>query len=616
MSTLTVEIQARVNDTLKKLGATQAQIDAINDALQETTPAAKQAGAAMDNIAGKTAKAGAAARGSSQKFFQLGQAISDFSVAGIRGAANNLEFLALQVGVSGPLLLALSAATSALVVFGDKILAALDPVGEKVKELREGLEDVLKVVETGGTSLFLFEDQIPGALAEAEAAVVSINAEIQDLIGANQGTPELAYLNRDKIRAAQGELAKAEALIDRIQAKRDEYARRDAAADASRTLSAVAANAELAKALRADFERVGLAEQLAKITDEQLVTATREGKLRELLLALQEKRAKAQREEVTEIERAQKKVEELAGELERRRSGELSVLDTLRDQASALQQQVALVNRLNEARRQQAERGAPQRAAVAGAQTPDTSLAATLDALRQAREREQKDRQRSEIGSEFLRQLPEGVAEDAAAQAIEQQRALQDEFSASIALADALNAEISQGLSDSLITLADAFGVAAASGDGFKGFGNTLLVSLADLAGNVGRIAIGTGVAVAGIKKALQTLNPIVAIGAGAALVALSAAVKGKLADAAGGGASGASYGGLYGRGGSGAYEVANVPRQGPPGQPLSPSYVPLPPSLPSVVQVEGTFDLEGENLRAAVRNTDRRVQATRSTSN
>lgn len=80
---------------------------------------------------------------------------------------------------------------------------------------------------------------------------------------------------------------------------------------------------------------------------------------------------------------------------------------------------------------------------------------------------------------------------------------------------------------------------------GISDFGRMIAGVFADMAINVGKIAISTGLAVAGIKKSLETLNPWVAIAAGVALVALGTAVKGALASVAssGGGASSASSG-------------------------------------------------------------------------
>ena len=45
----------------------------------------------------------------------------------------------------------------------------------------------------------------------------------------------------------------------------------------------------------------------------------------------------------------------------------------------------------------------------------------------------------------------------------------------------------------------------------------------------VGELAIATGIAILGIKKALETLNPYVAIAAGIALIALGSFVRGSL---------------------------------------------------------------------------------------
>lgn len=66
-----------------------------------------------------------------------------------------------------------------------------------------------------------------------------------------------------------------------------------------------------------------------------------------------------------------------------------------------------------------------------------------------------------------------------------------------------------------------------------KSIGIFLLDTLGSLAVQVGEIAIATGIAISGIKEALMSLNPITAIAAGIALVALGSFVKAKLANAA-----------------------------------------------------------------------------------
>lgn len=63
-----------------------------------------------------------------------------------------------------------------------------------------------------------------------------------------------------------------------------------------------------------------------------------------------------------------------------------------------------------------------------------------------------------------------------------------------------------------------------------KGAFASVLDTLGGILIQVGKQAIATGAAIAAIKKALQTLNPVVAIAAGIALIALAGAVRGNLA--------------------------------------------------------------------------------------
>ena len=76
----------------------------------------------------------------------------------------------------------------------------------------------------------------------------------------------------------------------------------------------------------------------------------------------------------------------------------------------------------------------------------------------------------------------------------------------------------------------------------------SLLGVVASIAGQLGRIAIGVGIGIEGIKKALLTLNPAAAIGAGIALLALAGAAKaaigriGNFGSGGGGGGGGVGY--------------------------------------------------------------------------
>lgn len=108
---------------------------------------------------------------------------------------------------------------------------------------------------------------------------------------------------------------------------------------------------------------------------------------------------------------------------------------------------------------------------------------------------------------------------------------------------DEMNAGISGALTSGIASMASGFGEMIgqmASGNiGMKSVVSGLLGIMADMVIQVGKIAISTGIAVKGIKIALQSLNPVVAIAAGVALVALGGAVKGSLSKAAEGGSGG-----------------------------------------------------------------------------
>jgi tape measure domain-containing protein len=92
-------------------------------------------------------------------------------------------------------------------------------------------------------------------------------------------------------------------------------------------------------------------------------------------------------------------------------------------------------------------------------------------------------------------------------------------------------AGIKQAFTDTANSIAVSVGVGigealAGADNAFRSMGNTVLMTLASLAVQVGQMAIGIGLAVKGIKKALLSLSPVAAIAAGIALVALGSAAK------------------------------------------------------------------------------------------
>lgn len=102
-----------------------------------------------------------------------------------------------------------------------------------------------------------------------------------------------------------------------------------------------------------------------------------------------------------------------------------------------------------------------------------------------------------------------------------------------------LNSIIKDTLQNMAVALGESLGkMLSGGGGGIKELMNNFLSIMADGLIQIGKLAIGTGLAILGIKEALKTLNPYVAIAAGIALVALGTYVKGRLsssADAMGG---------------------------------------------------------------------------------
>lgn len=85
---------------------------------------------------------------------------------------------------------------------------------------------------------------------------------------------------------------------------------------------------------------------------------------------------------------------------------------------------------------------------------------------------------------------------------------------------------ISTAISDSMSAIGEAF---VTSTNVFKALGKSMLSSFGNILGQLGQQLIQLGVGMLAIKYSLQSLNPYVAIAAGAALVALSGAIKGNV---------------------------------------------------------------------------------------
>lgn len=112
-----------------------------------------------------------------------------------------------------------------------------------------------------------------------------------------------------------------------------------------------------------------------------------------------------------------------------------------------------------------------------------------------------------------------------------------------------LNEGITNGIADAAMAMGEAL---ASGGNAVSAIGMSLLSSLGDILIQLGKMAISTAIGIIGIQTALKSLNPYVALAAGAALIALGAAVKGSMK---GLGSSMGKGGGSYSSsGGGGSY--------------------------------------------------------------
>jgi len=160
--------------------------------------------------------------------------------------------------------------------------------------------------------------------------------------------------------------------------------------------------------------------------------------------------------------------------------------------------------------------------------------------------------------------------------------------------------DFTQVFNDSMNSAAVGFGESIgnmlAGTGGLKDLGVIVGQTLGDMAIQVGKIAIGTGIAALGIKKALQTLNPAVAIAGGIALIALGSWVKSSLSSAMSGGSSGSFSAASSGGGDTGTGSLS------------SPSNLR---SAPLTINIVGTLRAQGKELVAVIDKANQRTAIT-----
>lgn len=99
---------------------------------------------------------------------------------------------------------------------------------------------------------------------------------------------------------------------------------------------------------------------------------------------------------------------------------------------------------------------------------------------------------------------------------------------------EAIVSSIQNMVVDVVSSFAEMIGQMIVTGKGMEKLPYMVLGALGGLAQQIGKMAIGIAIAMIGIKKTLESLNPVAAFAAGVALLALGAAVKGLASKAAG----------------------------------------------------------------------------------
>lgn len=550
---------------------------------------------AIENLGNSAQRAGKQVQGNFTPFvFQAGQALSDFSVAGVLGAANNIEFLVAQFGqlrktaggtsaffkgllstLAGPsgILFAVSAASAAFFAFGDDIKRALSGASTDVKELKEGIDEVLNFIDNDSSTLFLFEDQLPAAIEDAKNQIEELKAlqaenATTTVVGGAGGAVTVVTVDPK----FADDIKEVETLLDRLNEKQKEYNRNSKAGSATLTNALVEQNRLGAEAIRIGIEELGLSKELGKISDERLLQIAREGELTEFINDLQERRNKNRKEELDAFQKIQKANEDLRTEL-----NTLKQID--RDRLGLLLLQNEVVERQIKNIKEQARIAAfldeidlmPSPAVpVFGREDLDADPAAGGGPLG--------------LPSDLEKTIAEMEYLDIATKEV-------------IDSSKELTSVVRFGITDAFTSFFSAIG---SGGDPFA----ALRVSVGSFAVDLGKTFIAFGVAGESIKQFARA-NPIAAIGAGAALITLGSALK----------RSAESKAAAFGTSGT---VQSGVPGVVAPNQGRAPGLLNTNPNTPErepfqqVLFITGELLGRGEDLVAVVDTTNRRIGRTR----
>ena len=175
-------------------------------------------------------------------------------------------------------------------------------------------------------------------------------------------------------------------------------------------------------------------------------------------------------------------------------------------------------------------------------------------------------------------------------------------------LMNQIPAVVEQSVEQGLMDLGVAIGEALSSGGNVLQAGAASIVNtIANLAISLGRLAIQVGVTVKGVKEALKSLHPVVAIAAGVALIAAGTFFKNQAANLSGGGATAFANGGIVSGPTLGLIGEYSGARSNPEVvAPLNKLQGMLAQSGGQNVNVGGEFRIQGQDLVVALQRADR----------
>ena len=431
--------------------------------------------------------------------FQAGQALSDFSVAGVLGAANNIEFLTqnfiqlqkqtggtravfkgLLSSLTGPagILFAVSAASSAFLLFGDDIASVVNKGSQELKRLEEKAREVAdSLIKLSDATKVSFEgtfEDLKKQRDDTKAFVDAIEANIKAIRAfSNQGIDITG--DEPAIISTLEQQRKIDALLE----------------ERSRVLVRQ----------KAIYESIN-----ATVEDE---TARREliGELEQTNLERKEKDVKKEKEKLTELQKAVKENEEIKRILDEINTGERDKLLTIQLQNQNLKDQFEIAERI---RKEQLIRDSIN---VVGGNVASFSQTDEFAGVGDIEDTISKltplTLQATEVSREYL-DVVNALGFEFNTLTSEQARLVD----LNLQLADVVR----NGTTEAFVGLFDAIG---SGEDPFA----ALRQSIGSFAQDLGRTFIGFGIAGESLKVFLKN-NPGAAIIAGGGLVALGAALK------------------------------------------------------------------------------------------